>query len=63
MEVVESRKCRCKFDSKERVLFQVATLDACGFSTYAYTQVNQSETTGARELQAGKKSAGHVDSS
>ena len=63
MGVVESRNCRCEFDSEGRVLIRVATLDARGFSTYAYTQINQSEATGARERQAGKKFAGHVDSS
>jgi len=48
MGVVESRNCRCKFDSEEQLLIEIAPLVACGFRTYAYTQINQSEVTGAK---------------
>ncbi len=60
MGVVKCRNCRGKFDSKVRSLIQVAPLDACGVSTYAYIQINQSEATGTRKRQATKKFAGHV---
>ena len=49
MGVVESRNCRCNFDSKGRPLIQVAPLDAQRFSTYAYIQIKQSEAAGTRK--------------
>jgi hypothetical protein len=51
MEIVESRKSRCKFDSLERLLIAIAPLDACGFSTYAYIQVKQSEAPGWEDVR------------
>ena len=61
MGIVESRNCRCNFDSKEQLRIPVAPLDARGFCTYAYIQKNQSEATGTRKRQATKEFAGLMD--
>jgi hypothetical protein len=60
MGIVESRDCRCKFDSKERPRIQVVPLDDRGFSPYACIQKNQSEATGMRKRQDMERVAGHV---
>lgn len=36
-------------------LFRFAPLDACGFRTYAYIQMNQAEAAGTRKRQATKE--------
>jgi len=60
MGIVESRDCRCNFDSKEQLRIPVAPLDARGFCTYAYIQKNQSEATGTRKRQNTERAAGHM---